>query len=52
MYKTLGKKTTEDKKLATIVVMKRIPNWFRKATLQNIKKTPAKIDVSAPPKIV
>jgi hypothetical protein len=50
--KILGKKTIAEMKLAMIVVMNKIPNWFRIATLQKTKNIPAKMEVKAPPKIV
>jgi hypothetical protein len=52
MNRILGKKMIAEMKLATIVVMNKIPNWLRIATLQNTKKIPPKIEVRAPPNIV
>ena len=50
--KILGKNKIAETKLAKIVVINRIPNWFKIATLQKTKKMPAKIEVRAPPNIV
>ena len=52
MNNILGKKTIAETKLATIVVINKIPNWLRIATLQKTKKIPANMEVKAPPKIV